>query len=89
MADHGLVKNMLDSRAMKIKIRERIKHGSTRVCEKAGGHPPLGQMAQKPGACGARQVSGQIKLLFNGFDMPVSERIHKLFSNMTGQSVWG
>lgn len=45
MTDHGLVENMLDSRTMKIKIRERIKHGSTRVCEKAGGHPPLGQMA--------------------------------------------
>ncbi len=88
MTDHGLVKNMFDSRAKKIKIRERIKHGSTRVCEKAGRHPPLGQMAKQSGTCGARQVSRQIKLFFNGFDMSISERIHELFNNMTGQSVW-
>ena len=87
MTNHGLVENMLDPRSIKIKICERIKHGSTRVCEKAGGHPSLGQMAQKPGACGARQVSRQIELLFTGFDMSVSERTQELFSNMTGQSV--
>ena len=47
MADHGLVKNMLDSRAMKIKIRECIKRGPASVSEKAGRHSPLGQAAQQ------------------------------------------